>query len=150
MAAATDQNFLRNVATGGQKLTKSYSDSMDKVRELEKETFAIDVELNKAKRTEKLAIASKGIDSIEAQEAAERASALQAQKDNAALARIKATVAAGQQLTEGDLIDAYTASGGYDSVTQQTLPYQQWKRNLLEQLPADTPEIQSLVDKYAS
>mgnify|MGYP003669705208 CR=1 FL=1 len=150
MVAGKDQNFLRNVATGGQKLTKSYSDSMDKVRELEKETFAIDVELNKAKRTEKLAIASKGIDSIEAQEAAERASALQAQKDNAALARIKATVAAGQQLTEGDLIDAYTASGGYDSVTQQTLPYQQWKRNLLEQLPADTPEIQSLVDKYAS
>ena len=150
IAGGRDQNFLTNVAAGGQEGFKSYGDSMDKVRELEKEAFAIDVELNKAKRTEQLAIASKGIDSIEAQEATERASALQGQKDNAALARIKATVAAGQQLTEGDLIDAYTASGGYDSLTQSTLPYQQWKRNLLEQLPVDTPEIQSLVDKYAS
>jgi hypothetical protein len=150
MAGGRDQNFLTNVAEGAKEGFKSYEGSMDKVRELEKETFAIDVELNKAKRAEQLAIASKGIDSIEAQEAAERASALQAQKDNAALARVRATVAAGQQLTEKDIIDAYTATGGYDSVTQQQLPYQQWKRNLLEQFPVDTPEIQDLVDKYAS
>jgi hypothetical protein len=150
MAGGRDQNFLTNVAAGAKEGFKSYEGSLDKVRELEKETFAIEVELNKAKRAEQLAIASKGIDSIEAQEAAERASALQAQKDNAALARVRATVAAGQQLTEKDIIDAYTATGGYDSLTQQQLPYQQWKRNLLEQFPVDTPEIQSLVDKYAS
>lgn len=150
MAGGRDQNFLTNVAAGAKEGFKSYEGSMDKVRELEKETFAIDVELNKAKRAEQLAIASKGIDSIEAQEAAQRALALQAQKDNAALARVRATVAAGQQLTEKDIIDAYTATGGYDSLTQQQLPYQQWKRNLLEQFPVDTPEIQSLVDMYAS
>ena len=150
IAGGRDQNFLTNVAAGAKEGFKSYEGSLDKVRELEKETFAIEVELNKAKRAEQLAIASKGIDSIEAQEAAERASALQNQKDNAALARVKATVAAGQQLTEKDIIDAYTATGGYDSLTQQQLPYQQWKRNLLEQFPVDTPEIQSLVDKYAS
>jgi hypothetical protein len=86
MAGGRDQNFLTNVAAGAKEGFKSYEGSMDKVRELEKETFAIDVELNKAKRAEQLAIASKGIDSIEAQEAAERASALQNQKDNAALA----------------------------------------------------------------
>ena len=107
MAAATDQNFLRNVATGGQKLTKSYSDSMDKVRELEKETFAIDVELNKAKRTEQLAIASKGIDSIEAQEATERASALQGQKDNALMQRVQAQIAATGKVDEGDIMSLY-------------------------------------------
>lgn len=151
IAGGRDQNFLTNVAAGAKEGFKSYEGSLDKIRELEKETFAIDVELNKAKRAEQLAIASKGIDSIEAQEAAERASALQAQKDNAALARVREARAIGQQLTEKDLIDAYTASGGYDSVTQQVLSYPDWKRNFLGQLPVDdNPEVQSLLDKYAS
>ena len=107
MAGGRDQNFLSNVAAGAKEGFKSYEGSMDKVRELEKETFAIDVELNKAKRAEQLAIASKGIDSIEAQEAAERASALQNQKDVAHMQRTKATIAAGIVPSESDIIAAF-------------------------------------------
>ena len=50
------------------------------MRDSEKEIFAIEVELNKAKRAEQVAIASKGIDSIEARTAAKEAMALQNQK----------------------------------------------------------------------
>tara|TARA_R110002124_G_scaffold46235_1_gene138936 strand:+ start:1 stop:1203 length:1203 start_codon:yes stop_codon:yes gene_type:complete len=107
IAGGRDQNFLTNVAAGGQEGFKSYGDSMDKVRELEKEAFAIDVELNKAKRTEQLAIASKGIDSIEAQEATERASALQGQKDNALMQRVQAQIAATGKVDEGDIMSLY-------------------------------------------
>ena len=133
IAGGRDQNFLTNVAAGGQEGFKSYGDSMDKVRELEKETFAIDVELNKAKRTEQLAIASKGIDSMEAQEAAERASALQAQKDAAQLARVNA---AGQQITESDMIDLYTSNypGGSNPMTGEAMTYDVFRTGLLNSL----------------
>ena len=150
MAAGQSQNFLENLAAGATAGIDSYDKSLDDMRDSEKEIFAIEVELNKAKRAEQVAIASKGIDSIEARTAAKEAMALQNQKDNAAYARTLATVQATQQLSEKDLIDAYTASGGFDAVTQQQLPYPDWKRNLLGQLPIDTPEIQSLLDKYAS
>jgi len=150
MAGGKSQNFLENVVTGGKKAVESYSDSMDKVRELEKETFAIDVELNKAKRAEQLAIASKGIDSIEAQEAAERASALQAQKDKAFKDRLKIQLAETGRINEKDIIEAYTKAGGYDIATEQTLPYQQWKSQFLDSFGVEDPEADRLVDKYAS
>ena len=114
IAGGRDQNFLTNVAAGGQEGFKSYGDSMDKVRDLEKETFAIDVEINKAKRAEQLAIASKGIDSIEAQEAAERALVLQAQKDDAYMERTKATIAAGIIPSESDIMAAFRYRNNFE------------------------------------
>ena len=135
IAGGRDQNFLTNVAAGGQEGFKSYGDSMDKVRELEKETFAIDVELNKAKRTEQLAIASKGIDSMEAQEAAERASALQGQKDNALMQRVQAQIAATGKVDEGDIMSLYGTMYPQGTTLDGTpMPYDLFRSSFLNSM----------------
>jgi hypothetical protein len=134
IAGGRDQNFLTNVAAGAKEGFKSYEGSLDKVRELEKETFAIDVELNKAKRAEQLAIASKGIDSIEAQEAAERASALQAQKDNAYMERTKATIAAGIIPSESDIMAAFR----YRSDFEQS--YEDFRETIIRAAEGGVPD----------
>jgi hypothetical protein len=135
IAGGRDQNFLTNVAAGGQEGFKSYGDSMDKVRELEKEAFAIDVELNKAKRTEQLAIASKGIDSIEAQEATERASALQGQKDNALMQRVQAQIAATGKVDEGDIMSLYGTMYPQGTTLDGTpMPYDLFRSSFLNSM----------------
>jgi len=135
MAGGRDQNFLTNVAAGAKEGFKSYEGSMDKVRELEKETFAIDVELNKAKRAEQLAIASKGIDSIEAQEAAERASALQGQKDNALMQRVQAQIAATGKVDEGDIMSLYGTMYPQGTTLDGTpMPYDLFRSSFLNSM----------------
>ena len=135
MAGGRDQNFLTNVAEGAKEGFKSYEGSMDKVRELEKETFAIDVELNKAKRAEQLAIASKGIDSIEAQEAAERASALQGQKDNALMQRVQAQIAATGKVDEGDIMSLYGTMYPQGTTLDGTpMPYDLFRSSFLDSM----------------
>ena len=135
MAGGKDQNFLTNVAAGAKEGFKSYEGSMDKVRELEKETFAIEVELNKAKRAEQLAIASKGIDSIEAQEAAQRASALQAQKDNALMQRVQAQIAATGKVDEGDIMSLYGTMYPQGTTLDGTpMPYDLFRSSFLNSM----------------
>ena len=135
MAGGRDQNFLSNVAAGAKEGFKSYEGSMDKVRDLEKETFAIDVELNKAKRTEQLAIASKGIDSIESQEAAQRASALQGQKDNALMQRVQAQIAATGKVDEGDIMSLYGTMYPQGTTLDGTpMPYDLFRSSFLNSM----------------
>ena len=107
MAAGQSQNFLENLATGATAGIDSYDKSLDDMRDSEKEIFAIEVELNKAKRAEQIAIASKGIDSIEARTAAKESSALQTQKDNAYMQRVLAQAAAGVVPNESDIMSAF-------------------------------------------
>ena len=135
IAGGRDQNFLTNVAAGAKEGFKSYEGSLDKIRELEKETFAIDVELNKAKRAEQLAIASKGIDSIEAQEAAERASALQSQKDNALMQRVQAQIAATGKVDEGDIMSLYGTMYPQGTTLDGTpMPYDLFRSSFLNSM----------------
>ena len=130
MAAGQSQNFLENLATGATAGIDSYDKSLDDMRDSEKEIFAIEVELNKAKRAEQVAIASKGIDSIEARTAAKEASALQSQKDNAYMQRILAQAAAGVVPNESDIMSAFR----YRNDFEQT--YEDFRTEILNAVDA--------------
>ena len=132
MAAGQSQNFLENLAAGATAGIDSYDKSLDDMRDSEKEIFAIEVELNKAKRAEQVAIASKGIDSIEARTAAKEATALQTQKDNALMQRVQAQIAATGKIDEGDIMKLYgTMYPQGTTLDGQPMPYDLFRNSFL-------------------
>ena len=133
-AAGTSQNFLENLATGATAGIDSYDKSLDDMGDSEKEIFAIEVELNKAKRAEQIAIASKGIDSIEARTAAKEARALQTQKDNAYMQRILAQAAAGVVPNESDIMSAFR----YRNDFEQT--YEDFREEIMRAAEGGVPD----------
>lgn len=67
IAAGKSPYALQNIATGAMEGVKSYSDAQDKMAALEDKRFALMADMAKAQRAEQLAIASKGVDSRDAQ-----------------------------------------------------------------------------------
>ena len=92
------------------------------------------MELNKAKRAEQIAIASKGIDSIEARTAAKEARALQTQKDNAYMQRILAQAAAGVVPNESDIMSAFR----YRNDFEQT--YEDFREEIMRAAEGGVPD----------
>ena len=64
------------------------------------------LKLIKLNVVEQLAIANKGIDSVEAQEAAQYAEQLQSQKDAALMERVQAQIEATGKIDEGDIMSS--------------------------------------------
>ena len=67
IAAGKSPYALQNIAAGAMEGVKSYSDAQDKMAALEDKRFALMNDMAKAQRAEQLAIASKGVDSRDAQ-----------------------------------------------------------------------------------
>jgi hypothetical protein len=67
IAAGKSPYALQNIATGAMEGVKSYGDAQDKMAALEDKRFALMNDMAKAQRAEQLAIASKGVDSRDAQ-----------------------------------------------------------------------------------
>ena len=67
IAAGKSPYALQNIATGAMEGVKSYGDAQDKMAALEEKRFALVNDMAKAQRAEQLAIASKGVDSRDAQ-----------------------------------------------------------------------------------
>jgi hypothetical protein len=67
IAAGKSPYALQNIATGAMEGVKSYGDAQDKMAALEDKRFALMADMAKAQRAEQLAIASKGVDSRDAQ-----------------------------------------------------------------------------------
>jgi hypothetical protein len=67
IAAGKSPYALQNIAAGAMEGVKSYGDAQDKMAALEDKRFALMADMAKAQRAEQLAIASKGVDSRDAQ-----------------------------------------------------------------------------------
>jgi hypothetical protein len=67
IAAGKSPYALQNIAAGAMEGVKSYGDAQDKMAALEDKRFALMNDMAKAQRAEQLAIASKGVDSRDAQ-----------------------------------------------------------------------------------
>jgi hypothetical protein len=67
IAAGKSPYALQNIATGAMEGVKSYGDAQDKMAALEDKRFALMADMAKSQRAEQLAIASKGVDSRDAQ-----------------------------------------------------------------------------------
>ena len=135
IAGGQSSDFTTNFARGATKGFNQYEDSLDKMRELEKETFELDVEVNKAKRIEQLAIANKGIDSVEAQEAAQYAEQLQSQKDAALMERVQAQIEATGKIDEGDIMDLYgTMFPNGQTLEGEQMPYDIFRSNFISSM----------------
>ena len=135
IAGGQSSDFTTNFARGATKGFNNYEDSLDKMRELEKETFALDVEVNKAKRIEQLAIANKGIDSVEAQEAAQYAAQLQTQKDTALMERVQAQIEATGKVDEGDIMSLYgTMFPNGQTLSGEQMPYDLFRTQFLSSM----------------
>jgi hypothetical protein len=72
MAAGKSPYALQNIAAGAMEGVKSYGDAQDKMAALEEKRFALMADMAKAQRAEQIAIASKGVDSRDAQLAREQ------------------------------------------------------------------------------
>jgi hypothetical protein len=72
MAAGKSPFALQNIAAGAIEGVKSYGDARDKMTSLEEKRFSLMADMAKAQRAEQLAIASKGVDSRDAQLAREQ------------------------------------------------------------------------------
>lgn len=72
MASGKSPYALQNIAAGAMEGVKSYGDAKDKAASLEEKRFALMADMAKAQRAEQLAIASKGVDSRDAQLAREQ------------------------------------------------------------------------------
>ena len=67
IAAGKSPYALQNIAAGAMEGVKSYGDAQDKMAALEDKRFALMADMAKSQRAEQLAIASKGVDSRDAQ-----------------------------------------------------------------------------------
>lgn len=81
MAAGQSPDAITNIAQGATQGIKSYSEAVDDINAAREKELAIDMELAKAKRAEEVAIATKGIESLEAKEARNDAYKLQNMKE---------------------------------------------------------------------
>ena len=135
IAGGQSSDFTTNFARGATKGFDNYEDSLDKMRQLEKETFELDVEVNRAKRIEQLAIANKGIDSVEAQEAAQYAEQLQSQKDAALMERVQAQIQATGKVDEGDIMSLYgTMFPNGQTLSGEQMPYDLFRTQFLSSM----------------
>jgi hypothetical protein len=119
MAAGDSPFALQNIAKGGVEGLQSYADELNTIDSLDQKIFALDSEIQRAKRAEDVAIATKGFDSMEAAE--NRNYQVQLEKERRKLENAKTQFAADVEL-RGKEISA-TAYGYNIKSEAQILQY---------------------------
>ena len=80
-------------------------------------------------------LANKGIDSVEAQEAAQYAAQLQTQKDTALMERVQAQIEATGKVDEGDIMSLYgTMFPNGQTLSGEQMPYDLFRTQFLSSM----------------
>lgn len=154
MAGGQSQHFLSNLTEGFGAGVDTYTGEIDKVRQAENDIFALDIQMANAQRAEQIAGATYGLESLEAEEARNAQIALQTQKDNAIMNRVREQEAGalkrtelGLQTSPGDMYALYQEY--INTAPENPLGFPDFQAMVMGSSVANS-EIDSIVDQYAT